>query len=358
MKKNRVLITAGGTGGHIYPAVGLAGQLTGCDVLFAGGKLGTNRFFADSGFPYQEISCATLPFSQPWKLPLNAWKIASGIRDGLKVLEQFQPQVVVGFGSFYTLPMLLAAKIKGVPIVLHEQNRPLGKVNRLFAPYVDAVCVHFPDTLSKTSLQVVGLPLRPGFQKGSMAKEQACARYGFDSGKLTLLAFGGSQGAKKLNETFQEAVILLKDKLPPFQVLHFTGPNEGAIRERYQQAGIQAYTAPFEPRIEYAWQAADAVVCRSGAGTVAEQIEFEVPGVLVPYPYATDQHQDHNADFVVEKVKLGVKMRESQMTPQNLAEALQAQIEHRDLLRRNAQDYKKTRAHKEFKEIVLTIANR
>jgi len=357
-KSKKILITAGGTGGHIYPAVGLASLMKDCEVLFAGGKLGTNRFFANSGFAFQEISCATLPFSQPWKLPMNAWKIRTGIKESLKVLEQFQPDVVIGFGSFYTLPMLIAAKLKKIPIVLHEQNRPLGKVNRLFAPYVDAVCVHFPDTKAKVPLHVVGLPLRSGYYKGSLTKEQACAHYGFDAHKLTLLAFGGSQGAKKLNEAFFEAAILLKHKLPPFQILHLTGDKPELLQAQYAKEGIPAFVGAFEPHMENAWQSADAVVCRSGAGTVAEQIEFEVPGVLIPYPYATDQHQDDNADFVVEKVGLGIKIRETELTAQKLADALENQIRQRDLLRQNVQNYKKSQNNKEFRDIVLKAAEK
>lgn len=350
------MITAGGTGGHIYPAVGLAKQLEEHEVVFAGGKLSTNKFFSNSGFDFEEVSCATLPFSKPWKIPLNLYKICKGIYQGLNILNKHKPSVVVGFGSFYTLPILIAAKLKKIPVVLHEQNRPLGKVNRYLAPYVDAVCVHFPDTHSKTPLQVVGMPLRKGFKKNSFQKADVCGRYGLNPDILTILVFGGSQGAQRLNEHFYEAVKLLKDKLPSFQILQFTGDKSTILKAHYDDLGIKAHVGIFEPQMEHAWHAADLVVCRSGASTVAEQIEFEIPGVLVPYPYATDLHQDSNAEFVEKTVGLGTMLLESDMTPQKLAENIINIYKTADQKRNNAQTYKAGIKNKNFKDIVLSRA--
>lgn len=352
--KKKVLITAGGTGGHIYPAVGLATQMTECDILFAGGKLKTNRFFANSGFPCEEVHCATIKMSKPWLVPQSLWTIGKGVWESLKILQKFNPDVVVGFGSFYTLPILLAAKLKGIPIVLHEQNRPLGKVNKLLSPYVSAIGVHFPDTKAKKAVEVVGMPLRERYHKDSLTKAEAIARYGLDPLRFTLLIFGGSQGAQKLNETLIKAAPLLKKQLADFQILHFIGGNTAIDKSFYQQTGISAYVAPFEEKMEYAWQAADLVICRSGAGTVAEQIEFEVPGILVPYPLATDQHQDKNADFVVEKVGLAFKIQEKDLSPEELTKAI-VKLKTSPEFKQNVKNYKKHRVHKDLKTLVMCV---
>ncbi len=352
MPHKRILITAGGTGGHIYPAVGLAKQLEECDILFAGGKLSTNKFFSNSGYNFKEVSCANLPFSRPWKLPLNLFKIAKGVYQSLSVIRQYNPSVVVGFGSFYTLPILIAAKLKGIPIVLHEQNRPLGKVNRYLAPYVDAVCVHFPDTSSTTPLEVVGMPLRKGFKKGSLSREAAFAKYGLDPKVLTILAFGGSQGAQRLNELIYEAAKELK-RIPKFQIVHFTGEKSTLTKAHYDAIGIPSYVAPFESQMEYAWHTADIAVSRSGACTIAEQIEFEVPGVLVPFPYATDLHQDSNAEFAAEKVGFSTVLKEAELTPKKLAEAITDIHATLTEKKEKVRKYKASRKSKDFKEIVL-----
>lgn len=357
MTHKKILITAGGTGGHIYPAVGLAKQLGECEILFAGGKLSTNKFFSNSGYNFKEVSCANLPFSKPWKIPLSLFRIVQGVYQSLNVIKQYNPSVVVGFGSFYTLPILIAAKLKRIPIVLHEQNRPLGKVNRYLAPYVDAVCVHFPDTSSKIPLEVVGMPLRKGFKKGSLSRDEAFARYGLNPKILTILAFGGSQGAQKLNELIFQATKELK-RIPKFQIIHFTGEKSSLTKAQYDALGIPSYVAAFEPQMEYAWHAADIVVSRSGACTIAEQIEFEVPGVLVPFPYATDLHQDSNAEFAAEKVGFATVIREAVLTPKILAEAITETHATLTEKKEKARKYKASRKNKDFKEIVLTQANK
>ncbi len=355
MKPRRVLITAGGTGGHIYPAVGLANLLEGHEILFAGGKLSTNRFFANSGFNFAEVPCAPLPLRKPWNIPQSLWTIGSGVRHSVNLLNQFKPDVVVGFGSFYTLPILIASKLKKIPIVLHEQNRPLGKVNKLLAPFVDALCVHFPDTRSNGPAHVVGLPLRSELKKGRLSKKEAAAHYGLDPDTLTILTFGGSQGAKKLNETFAKAIPHLKSKIGKFQVIHLIGEKSTIEKSYFEEQSVPVYIGLFERHMEYAWSLADIAVCRSGAGTVAELIEFEVPGVLIPYPYAAELHQDHNADFVVDKVGLGVKIQEGNLTPEKLAETISL-LKNSDQFRRNGRQYKQTLNNKNFVEIVLDSA--
>lgn len=303
----RVLITVGGTGGHIFPALGLARQIqqiaSQVEIFFAGGKLGSNAYFLSSGYAYQEISCSPL-LKDPWSFLKAVYKISRGCWQSRALIRAFSPDVVVGFGSYHTFPVLMAAASKGVPIVLHEANSVPGKVNRFFSSYADLTGIHFPSAASKLQGKVkqVALPLREGYVKDAVSAEEARFYFGLDPDKLTLLVFGGSQGADAINRLFLEHV---EEIISPIQgqvqVIHFTGhsPLLPQISEMYAQKKIPACVKPFESRMDLAWQAASLCISRAGAASIAEQLEYEVPGILIPYPFASDQHQEKNADFMV-----------------------------------------------------------
>ncbi len=153
LKKKRIILSAGGTGGHLYPAQALARELEEeADLLFVASNLSKNRFF-DQTFPYQDISAGPIPFSQPLRALKGLMACTRGFFEALRLLKKFEPSVVVGFGSFHTLPLLAAAKFKNIPIVLHEQNAILGKVNRLFAPSAALTCFTFPFPNKKSNLK-------------------------------------------------------------------------------------------------------------------------------------------------------------------------------------------------------------
>lgn len=322
--KRKVLLTSGGTGGHIFPALAVAKELQDkykCEVLFAGGNLSQNPFF-ETQFNFQDVACA------PWKLSLTQFykgpfNLVKGVSSALHLIRTYKPDFVVGFGSFYTLPVLVAAKIAGVPLFLDEQNSIPGKVNRLFSPLAECTFIHFPTAQQKLmgKSQFGAFPLRSQFKKGLVSAQEARKAFQLDPDVTTILVFGGSQGAKRINRLFSEAALFhIKDHVPDFQVLHFTGDHTDAelLMQRYVNCNIGSYVRPFEKRMELAWAAADIAVTRAGAASIAEQIEFEVPGVLIPYPFATDKHQDINADFLAD-AGLAVKANESDLTPQILA---------------------------------------
>ncbi len=331
--KKRILIATGGTGGHLYPAISLADRLTqlnpALEVLFVGGKLKGNRCFENKAFAYREISSATFNWKNPVQVAKAGGCILRGIWESGQILNEFCPDAVVGFGSYYTLPILCAARWREIPIVLHEANRIPGKVNRLLSPHVLLTGVHFPDAALKLKGRTMEIPfpLRMGYEKGTMTSFQARSFFGLDSDRTTLLLFGGSQGAKKLNQTFMEALTELS---APFrksiQILHLTGDDAFVrqLEEKYEAAHIKAAVKAFEPNMMVAWAAADLVIARSGAGTVAELMEFEVPAILIPYPYAADHHQEANADFVVDVVKGGVKYREADLTWERLKNGIES----------------------------------
>jgi len=246
---------------------------------------------------------------------------------------------VVGFGSYHTIPPLLAAKWRDIPIILHESNSIPGKANRWFAPYVHTVGVHFPfaSTCLRGNILEVSTPLREGYRLGTVSSDQARKHFGLESDRLTLLIFGGSQGAVAINQCVKECFEIGVN--PSIQVIHLIGENTNSdeITSLYAMKGILACVKPFESAMHLAWQAADLFIGRSGAATIAEATEFEVPGILIPYPYATENHQEKNADFYVETVGGGVKLVQANLTADKLGETLAGMLERSALTRyRNA----------------------
>lgn len=328
-KEKRILITAGGTGGHVFPAQALAQQLAKLnptpEILFAAGGLSTNRYFDRAAFQFQDIACSSLS-RNPLKLMKNCGILLKGVWQSLEMIKRFKPHVVVGFGSFYTIPILVAAKVKGIPIVLHEANSIPGKANKWFAPYAAYIGVHFPFTGSHLKGQVVevGIPLREGFASSCINRSAAMAYYQLSEQAPTILIFGGSQGAHAINHLMAEALPDLKGK--GMQFIHITGSADEVEKIRTLYAGhqLKACVKPFENNMQLAWKAADLFIGRSGASTIGEAMEFEVPGLLIPYPHATDGHQEKNADFFVSNVGAGIKMNQEGLSGKKLADAILA----------------------------------
>ncbi len=363
----KILFTVGGTGGHIYPALSLAQQLKlalpGADIQFIGGNLSTNRYFKNASFPFQSISCGSFSTMNPLKIAVNIGQAGRGFIESRRFLREFHPAIVIGFGSYHTFPVLLAAKSAGIPFLLHESNSIPGKVNRLMAPYALLMGIHFPQPSAFLRCKTieVAMPLRENLRWGSVTREAALEYYGLDSHRPTLLAFGGSQGAHRLNLLVQEALSLRDADLRFLQIIQLTGTEESAeaARRFYSERGIRACVKPFEQNMELAWQAADLVISRSGAGTLAEQIEFGVPGILVPYPHASDNHQERNAEFLVHVVKGGEMHIEKELEPLFLNQRIASFFEHDSsklhVARRAIETYRQTARPADFCRVIVDI---
>ncbi len=329
----RILITAGGTGGHVYPAQGLAQQLakqpTSPDVLFVAGGLATNKYFDRSSFAFREVITSPLLSRNPLKALKGLFNLGRGIWQSIQVMKEFKPDVVVGFGSYYTVSTLLAAKCLRIPIILHEANSIPGKANKWLSVLARRIGVHFPSakTLLKGDIVEVGMPLREGYQKGNIEKADALEYFQLDRECSTVLIFGGSQGAKAINRMMKDCAGRLKGA--SMQFIHLTGDARvvDEFKAFYEECGVKACVKAFENQMQLAWHAADLFIGRSGASTIAEAMEFEVPGILIPYPHATDQHQDKNADFFTETVGGGVKCAEGEATGQVIADLLIERIQ-------------------------------
>ncbi len=312
-----MILSAGGTGGHLFPAQAVADELQKeCELLFVAGGLKSCRYFKQELYPYKEVNAATFSFSHPASVMRGGWKVCQGAVQSLRILDEFSPDLVVGFGSFLTLPLLMAARLRRIPIILHEQNALPGKVNRLFSSYAKTTAITFPESehYLKGKQQRVAFPLR--------VKQGGCPWEYFDleKGKRTILIFGGSQGARRLNEVVLEN----SDLLQGAQVIHCLGKH-GSVEEAkkiYQSHGIKHSVSNFEHRFDLALEAADLAICRAGASTIAELIEAEVPGILIPFPFASENHQENNARFFVETVGGGQMVIEKDLDRKTLNQSL------------------------------------
>ena len=287
----RILIAAGGSGGHLLPAqeLGELLQLRGHEVVFAGYKLAETPYFHRDRFAFREIASSSLK-----KKGRFLFAFLKGFVQAVRFLRREHFDVVVGFGSYHTVPVLAAASVLRRNLVLYEANRVLGKVNRLFSRSAKKVALQFP-LIGRGLPNSCLVPLFPWTERrrASFDKQKARESYGLDPERRTILVFGGSQGAAFLNEVMPQVAA----KLPDTQFIHLAGNEPAANALRYPHAHVKA----FETNMPLAYAAADLVVCRAGAGTIAELIRFGVPAVLIPYPYAADDHQRHNALYLVER---------------------------------------------------------
>lgn len=326
----KIWISAGGTGGHLFPALALAAELRDrypeVEILFLGGGLASSRYFDRLQVPFVDIPCGSFVSKNPVAVLRSLSRIARGVIQSRQLLRVERPDVLVGFGSFFSFPPLVGAKWAGVPLVLHAADAIPGRVIRLMARHAALTVLQFPEAAAylQGATAVAQMPLRAGLRCGLLSREEACATLGLSGDKRvrTLLVFGGSQGARRINQVVGQ--MLQARPLPcAVQVLHYTGDVQVAeqLAQQYRNQGIVACVKPFEARMDLAWSAADIVIGRSGASTIAELCEFEVPGILIPYPHAMDNHQEHNAR-ILERAG-GVRMlRERDVNVESLGDAL------------------------------------
>lgn len=300
MNAGPVLIMAGGTGGHVFPALAVARALHSRNesVVWLGSVQGMEaRIVPAEGIPLETIRVGGLRRKGAMTWLAAPWRLLIALADALRVLRRRRPRVVLGMGGFAAGPGGVAAWLLGRPLVIHEQNAVAGLTNRLLAGMAREVLTAFPGSFSASrKARVIGNPVRQEITALPPPRVRLAGR----SGALHLLVLGGSQGARVLNETVPAAVASLPAGAV-LQIWHQTGAATMELaRDAYRNAGLQARVDAFitDMAAAYAW--ADVVVCRAGALTVSELAAAGLPAVLVPFAGAVDDHQTRNAAFLVE----------------------------------------------------------
>lgn len=317
----RVMILAGGTGGHVYPALAVAQELIGrgCAVSWMGTRTGLEaRVVPAAGIPIEWLSVAGFRgkglvgrVTAPFRLVLACWQAG-------RILRRFKPDVVLGMGGFVAGPGGLMARLLKVPLVVHEQNRVPGTTNRILVKWAQKVLEAFQDSFpERVGALCVGNPLRREIVAAAREAKPA------GTGGVKILVVGGSLGAQALNRLVPDALAQLGAKV---EIMHQTGSVMQAETEaRYHELGLGADVRAFIEDMAEAYRWADLAICRAGAMTISELTAMGVPAVLVPFPHAIDDHQTRNAHVMTDS-SAAVLLPQSELNPAVLADALRGLI--------------------------------
>jgi UDP-N-acetylglucosamine--N-acetylmuramyl-(pentapeptide) pyrophosphoryl-undecaprenol N-acetylglucosamine transferase len=310
----RVLIAGGGTGGHVIPALAIARELKtqyGAEVLFVGTARGMeNRLVPQAGFGLMRVKVGALKNVSAITRLRTLLDLPRAVVDSRKIINVFQPDVVVGVGGYASGPAMAAAILMHIPTLAFEPNYVPGFANKIVGHRVSAAAVHFEQTQKFfNNAQVVGVPVRAEFFTVPALNENHAP---------TLLVFGGSQGARAINQAMVAAAPEVLRQIPRLQLIHQTGEREyNDVAAAYAQAGIKAEVSAFIDDMPAAFARADLLLCRSGASTVAEATAAGKPAIFVPFPQAADDHQRRNAEAIANG-GAAMLVPQAELTPERL----------------------------------------
>jgi UDP-N-acetylglucosamine--N-acetylmuramyl-(pentapeptide) pyrophosphoryl-undecaprenol N-acetylglucosamine transferase len=313
-----VVIAGGGTGGHLYPGLAVAEALAarGRRVEFVGTANGIEaRVVPASGFPIHLLSGRQLRGGGVGRAVMGVGSLLRGVGRAIAVLSELGPGLVVGVGGYASAATVVAARLRRIPTLLLEQNVIPGAANRLLGRLGPRVCVGFEDTVARFApgqAVYTGNPIRMRVIEAPRARRD----------RLGLLVMGGSGGAHQVNAMTVGAAGYITDLLRGVDVFHQTGPADApAMRAAWAQLGLPARVEPFIEDMGAAYAAADVVVSRAGAMSCAELTALGLPSILVPYPFAADDHQRANAEVLV-RAGAAAMIPDRELTPKNLADAI------------------------------------
>ncbi|ARO86435.1 undecaprenyldiphospho-muramoylpentapeptide beta-N-acetylglucosaminyltransferase [Nitrosospira lacus] len=316
-----ILIMAGGTGGHVFPGLAVADYMktAGWRVVW----LGTERGMEITLAPQRGYEMETIRFSGLRGKNIATWltlplRLLRACWQSARVIGRVRPDVVLGMGGYPAFPGGLMAFLLNKPLLIHEQNSIPGLANRILAKLADRVLLGFPGVMRGDGKVIFsGNPVRSEISQ----LESPDKRYAMRSGKLRLLVIGGSLGAQALNTIVPQALKRVPEELRPL-VTHQAGTRHlDILRKNYADAGVEGDLVTFIENMAARYADSDVVVCRAGALTIAELTASGVASILVPFPYAVDDHQTTNAKFLSDR-KAAVLLPQSELTPQGLAELL------------------------------------
>lgn len=337
MTRPCIMIMAGGTGGHVFPALSLAGVLRArdIDVVWLGTRAGIEaRLVPAAGIPVEWLEIGGLRGKGLATLFAAPLRLLRALLQAIAAVRRHQPRAVVGLGGYVTGPGGLAAWLTRRPLIIHEQNAVAGFTNRVLARFAARVFEAFEGSFgTRRGVVTVGNPVRSEF----FALPAPAVRQAGRTGALRVLVVGGSQGAQRLNERVPQAIAALAGRLP-LRIRHQSGARMlEATRAAYAGCGCEVEVSAFIDDIAAAYAEADLVICRAGALTVSELAAAGVAAILVPLPSAVDDHQTRNARFLVER-GAAVLIPERELTAERLAAQLQSLAADRSVLLRMAEN--------------------
>ena len=330
------VIACGGTGGHLFPGIAVAEVLRdrGHEVmlLVSEKEIDALALSGRTNFRFEKLPTVGLP--SPFSPAILGFirRFYESLSLCRSIYRKFKPQVVLGMGGFTSTAPVLAGRIRGVSTFIHESNAIPGKANRLTARMVRAVMLGFKECapfFPKARTEVTGTPIRTELKP--LDRQVARQRLGLRTDLPTLLVMGGSQGASGINQAIIKSLPFLHGA--PLQVIHLSGArDERLVAANYGREKIPAYICAFHHRMEEVYSAADLLVARAGAASLAEFAAFSLPSILIPFPYAADDHQTRNAEIYA-RAQAAVLVKESEITGELLARKIRELIDSPERIR-------------------------
>lgn len=342
----RLIVTGGGTGGHVYPAVAICERvktaIPDCEILYVGSKYGIeNKILKQYNIKYESINVRGFDRRNIFKAIKAFFLMFYAMYESFKIVKKFKPDLVIGMGGYVCGPVVLMANLQGVDSFIHEQNSVPGLTIGFLAKFAKKVLVSYKSSMKhfkkQSNLYYTGNPVRSEFYH--LDKETARHKMGIFDNQIFIVSFGGSNGAKIINKS-ASALIELAKKNPSLYYLHITGNHayEEFMKENdyneYENITIMKY-ADNMPEI---LAAADLCICRSGAMTLAEIAAVKLPAILIPSPYVAHNHQYQNA-LVFSEASCGIVIEENENTVDKLIEKLKEILENPELLARMRENY-------------------
>ena len=327
----RLLVGAGGTGGHIFPAIAVVEELKrrdpGTRVLFVGSRNRMEaRIIPAMGFDFRVICTAALPRGVSPRLLIAGRELAMGAIQAVGIVRSFDPEAIFITGGYTCAPVAFAGVLMGVPLFLQEQNAVPGLTNRAAGRWARRVFLGFEEAagwFDHARVEVTGNPIR---FRDPLPRRIAAERLGLDPDTKTLFVMGGSQGASAINEAMIKTLPLLREISDEIQIVHQTGePDYDMAVDAYRRSGIRHLVRPFFDEIHHVYSASDLMLCRAGGMTIAEITAFGLPAILVPFARATNDHQTLNA-LSLERRGAAIVIPEGEISPERLAEEIKGII--------------------------------
>ncbi|HEU0209378.1 MAG TPA: undecaprenyldiphospho-muramoylpentapeptide beta-N-acetylglucosaminyltransferase [Candidatus Udaeobacter sp.] len=333
------VIACGGTGGHLFPGIAVAEVLQGRGhevmLLVSEKDIDAVALSGRANLRVEKLPTVGLPSSFSPAFFGFARRFLESLTLCRSLYGKFKPNAVLGMGGFTSTAPVLAARIRGIATFIHESNAVPGKANRWTARLVNAVMLGFKECapfFPKTRTEITGTPVRTDLVR--LDRADARRRLGLREDLPTLLVMGGSQGASGINQALIKALPFLQGV--PLQVIHLSGTrDERLVADNYRRQNVPAYIGAFHHRMEEVYSAADVVVARAGAASLAELAAFSLPGILIPFPYAADDHQTRNAEIYA-RADAAILLKQSDISGELLAHKIRELIQSPQCLQQMA----------------------
>lgn len=325
-QKKKIIIAAGGTGGHLYPGISLAQEFSQAGYIpefIIRTNDPSENIIKKEGFGFHYMPVAPFPRGLTLKYFSFLFMLLRGFIKGYSIIRDISPSAIIGMGGYISFPAVILGRMLGIPTFIHEQNFLPGLANRMLSKFCDKVAISFEESAKyfpRNKTVYTGNPIRPGIF--GIDPETAFEELRLSSEKFTVLVFGGSLGAKKINTTVTDILPGIKDLKEHLQFIHITGKNDlDRVAKKYEDAGFYSRIFPYMHNIGIAYAAADLIICRAGATTISELKVLAKTAILVPYPFATDNHQDFNALSLVSRGN-AIVIKDNQFTKEFLLEEI------------------------------------